>query len=81
MWETADENPDLATDVLGQAGSAWRGRVSDGAGAYVTGEVRLGAQQSAALMGQPGGAQLGTTPCFTSSATSSGSTTSTTPRS
>lgn len=57
-WETADENADLATDVLGQAGSLWRPRPSDGLNVYVSGVVMLDAQQFAELLPLPNGQEL-----------------------
>lgn len=58
VWETAEENPDLATDVLGQAGSTWVSRGPDDAGVYVTGQVRLDAAEFTELLASGGGNRL-----------------------
>lgn len=55
-WETADENPDLAIDVLGQAGSVQLTRPSDDFSVFVTGQVRLDSAQFAGLLTTADGA-------------------------
>jgi len=55
-WETADENPDLAVDVLGEAGSVAVTRPGDDFSVFVTGQVRLDSTQFADLLTTADGA-------------------------
>jgi hypothetical protein len=56
-WSTVAEAPDLAADVLGEAGSERVG-FTDGPSVYVTGLVQLDARQFAETLAHPGGAQI-----------------------
>jgi hypothetical protein len=53
-WVTPEENPDFATDVAGEAGSArvaFPGRPT----VYVTGQVELDAAKLSSMLAQPDG--------------------------
>jgi len=54
-WHTADENPDLADDVLGEGGSAWTGLRSGGPRILVSGTVSLDAAQFQTTLRRRGG--------------------------
>jgi hypothetical protein len=56
-WETPEENPDFAADVIGLGGSTPR-RLENGPSVYVTGQVELDGPQFSSLMPQPGGPAL-----------------------
>jgi Matrixin len=55
-WVSPNENPDLASDVAGQAGSSAVG-LPGGPRVYVTGQVELDAPQLAEVLTMPGGRQ------------------------
>lgn len=54
-WQSEAENPDLAGDVVGQAGSS-AVSLGDGPRVFVTGTVSLDGPQSGQIMGRRGGA-------------------------
>lgn len=56
-WVTPAENPEVAADVVGQAGSVPL-TSSDGRTVYVTGQVELDAPQVTQMLQQPGGYEL-----------------------
>lgn len=56
-WVTAEESPDLAADVLGQAGSV-AVSTPEGTSVFVTGQVELDAAQFTDLLARPDGANL-----------------------
>jgi Matrixin len=56
-WVSPDENPDLAGDVAGQAGSAAVG-LAGGPRVLVTGQVELDADQLAEILTRPGGREM-----------------------
>jgi hypothetical protein len=57
VWATEAESPDLAGDILGQAGSAVVG-LDDGPRVLVTGQVELDAAQLAELLARPDGREI-----------------------
>jgi hypothetical protein len=52
-WESADENPDIAADVIGQATATPVSPTRDGRLTLVTGQVELDAAQLGALLAAP----------------------------
>jgi hypothetical protein len=56
-WVSPDENPDLAGNVAGQAGSAAVG-LPDGPRVFVTGQVELDANQLAEVLTRPDGREM-----------------------
>jgi hypothetical protein len=56
-WVTPTENPDLAGDIAGQAGSAAVGRPG-GPRVLVTGQMELDTHQLAEILNRPGGGEI-----------------------
>ena len=57
VWVTSQENPDFATDVVGQGGSTRLG-VANKPQMYVTGQVQLGVERITAMLTRPNGRDL-----------------------